>query len=424
MGKALLLALNILGALYGVYFVGVIVLGALRRRRSAYPDVAPSKRIAAIIAARNEEVVIGATVKTLLEQAYPGALFDVWVVPNNCTDNTEKIAREAGAEILECTVPVTSKGDVLRFAFDKLLAMDAYDAFCIFDADNLVEQNFLKVANNALCAGEKVAQGFRDSKNSRESWVAGGMSVFYWFMSRFFNEGRSALGMSAMLNGTGVMISAELLKQTGWDTFTLTEDLEYTAQCGLMGVKIAFMKDAVTYDEQPNGFWLSFEQRRRWFRGGMQCMWRYSPRLWARAFRTRSLQAFDFAVFFMGNVMQVVCLIPGIAAFFSAARYILLHEKMWLLLAGVAVVGILLILVISAAAAILCKMVGRRAREELPGIFGFWIIAITWVPANLSAIIFPPKWKPIPHSSRARLFDLTECDRRKRSTTSEEASGF
>ena len=194
MSDTLLLILNILGTLYIVYFAGVIALGAFRKWRG-FSAAAPQKRIAAVIAARNEAGVIGEAVRTLLAQDYPRELFDVWVIPNNCTDDTEDVAAAAGARVLRCTEPVSCKGDVLRFAFKHLLEMD-YDGFCIFDADNLVDPGFFQAANDALCAGARIGQGFRDSKNSRESWVAGGMSVFYWFMSRFFNRGRAALGLS------------------------------------------------------------------------------------------------------------------------------------------------------------------------------------------------------------------------------------
>ena len=99
MGDTLLLILNILGTLYLVYFAGVIVLGLFRKNRG-FPAAAPQKRIAAVIAARNEAGVIGEAVRTLLAQDYPRELFDVWVIPNNCTDDTADAAAAAGARVL------------------------------------------------------------------------------------------------------------------------------------------------------------------------------------------------------------------------------------------------------------------------------------------------------------------------------------
>ena len=422
MGKALLLAVNIFCGLYGAYFAGVILLGALKRQRAPYPVAAPTKRIAAVVAARNEEAVIEGVVKTLLDQNYPRELFDVYVVPNGCKDDTERVAREAGARILPCDIPVRGKGDVLRFAFEELQKMEKYDAFCLFDADNIVDPGFLSASNNALCAGEKVAQGFRDSKNSGDSWVAGGMSMFYWFMSRLFNRGRAALNMSAMLNGTGVLLSADFVREADFQTRTLTEDLELTAQCGILGVKIGWMEDAVTYDEQPNSLMSSITQRRRWFAGGVQCMRHYGPALLKRAIRERCMQALDFGIFFYGNLMQVLAFVPGVASVVKTIQYALSKGRISIAVAGLCGAAVLFVAGCTLGAAGLCTLVKRPIRRELPGILGLWLIAVSWVPANLSALIVPPKWKAIPHVSRAGLPDIPRADKKPRTVPSRKAS--
>ena len=92
------------------------------------------------------------------------------MIPNNCTDNTALAARQFGAEVLECTVPVRSK-EVLRFAEEQLSGRH-YDAFCVFDADNVVDRCFLKEMNNAYRARARAAQGYRDSKNPYDSAIS------------------------------------------------------------------------------------------------------------------------------------------------------------------------------------------------------------------------------------------------------------
>ena len=414
------IVLNILFGLYGVYFTGVVVLGALKKYRP-YPHAPAQKRIAAIIAARNEEGVIADSVSTLMRQNYPEDLFDVWVVPNNCTDDTARVAQEAGARILPCTVPVSCKGDVLAFTFSELLERENYDAFCIFDADNLVDPGFLAAANNALCGGARVAQGFRDSKNPDESWVAGCMSIFHWFMSRFFNRSRTALGMSAMLNGTGIVLSADLIRETGWKTFSLTEDLEFTAQCGLRGEKIAWLEDAVIYDEQPNSFAVSFEQRRRWFAGTLQCLRRYDLRLWKRFFATRSLQAFDFAFFFFGGITQFVCLVPGALSCILTMLRTLRKGGLGLLIfeAGGTILG--LCALCSLGALIMCLLIRKTTLRMWPAILTFSIFLVSWLPANLFAVLRPTTWTPIAHTSKAKLPDVARAEAKEKSSSKAEA---
>lgn len=394
--------LNIICGVYGLYAVIIVLLGACRKHRP-HPTHAPEKRIAAVIAARNEENVIADCVQTLCEQCYPTDLFDIWVVPNNCTDYTADTARSAGAKILECTVPTKCKGDVLKFAFAELLAQGKYDAFCVFDADNLVNPGFFAAANNALCAGIQVAQGYRDSKNPTESWIATDMSIFHWFMSRFFNRSRRTLGMSAMLNGTGIVLSADLIRKNGWETHTLTEDLEYTAQCALWNVPIDWLPDAVIYDEQPNTLADSFEQRRRWCAGTLQCLRRYGSALWVHAFKARSLQALDCALLFTGSLMQFICLIPGVLSAALSIFFALYRDGFALLLCeGVSLLAASW-LVCTSTAALMCLLARRTTQHMWPGILAFVLFMASWLPANICAVFGHTGWKPIVHTSRAKL---------------------
>ena len=407
--QAFLWVINILCTIYGVYFAGIILLGALRRC-PGNPAAPAKKRIAAVIAARNEAGVIAGSVRTLLKQRYPRDMFDVWVVPNNCTDNTASAAQRAGARVLECTVPVKCKGDVLAFAFRELLEKEDYDAFCVFDADNLVDPGFFQAANNALCGGWRIAQGYRDIKNPEESWVSGCMSVFFWFMSRFFNRGRRALGLSTMLNGTGIVISADLIRENGWRTFSLTEDLEYTAQCGLIGEKIGWMNDAVIYDEQPNSFGDSIEQRRRWYAGTLQILGRYGGRLWARALAKRSVQALDFAIFFTGALTQLAGLIPGLLTINMVAGW-MMHFGGPLLVAGATVLILLgFCAACSLAAWVMCAIVRKPAARMKKAILLFGPFVISWLPANLFGLVRRGGWKPIAHTSKAQLKDIKPRD--------------
>ena len=194
---------GVLSTLFTLYYAVTSLAGVLFRKRAPIASWPAQKRIAAIIPARNEAAVVGKLVESLLAQDYPRALFDIYVVPNNCSDDTEAAALSAGARVLRVEGPIRAKGDVLRGAFGQLTAMGVYDAYCVFDADNLVDTRFFQNVNDMLLAGYPVAQGYRDSKNPYDNWVSGSMSAFFWFMSRLYNESRARLGMSCHLNGTG-----------------------------------------------------------------------------------------------------------------------------------------------------------------------------------------------------------------------------
>lgn len=391
--NTLLLILGGISALYGIWFALIALLGAFRPL-PARKHFAPQKRFAVLIPARNEAGVVGFLIKSLLRQAYPASLFQVIVIPNHCTDDTAQAARAAGARVLECAEPTHCKGDVLRFAF-RALASENFDGYCILDADNLAASGFLSAANDALCQGMEIAQGYRDSKNPSDSWVAGDTSLFFWMMSRFYNRARSALGMSAALNGTGIVLSRALVERMGWNTCSLTEDLEFSAQCALNGVKIGFLPDAVIYDEQPVGLKDSMVQRRRWFSGTIQCFRHYGLLL----LRTGSLQAMDMLAVFSGCVVQALGLISGLL---TAVQLILglwegTLQVQGLLLSG-AGMALMAYLACALFAWILCLLEKKGGRRKWSAILMFPLFLVTWLPANVWALFTPPPaWKPIAH---------------------------
>ena len=397
----LLTFLGAVSVLFGVYLGFVSVAGLLLRRKE-YPAAARQRRIAAVIAARNEETVIAPLIESLLKQNYPRELFEIFVVPNNCTDNTEAAARRAGAKIIPCSGKISSKGDALRCAFAYLTALEQpFDAYCIFDADNLVHEDFFAAVNEAREAGVRVAQGYRDSKNPYDNWIAGSMAAFYWFMSRFYNASRAALGMSAALNGTGFMVSDDLIREMGWETVTLTEDLEFTALCSLRGVKIGWMPRARIYDEQPITMRDSVTQRRRWSAGSLQCLKRYGASLFACG----NISAFDIGVVFSAMTMNLLALLSTFCAGYLFHRQIMLSpESLPAVLAGLLIGALGSSLSMSLLCLMLFLLEKKLTLRAVPAILLFGLFMLTWFPINVACFFTrPPKWDAIRHTAHHAL---------------------
>ena len=233
-----------------------------------------TNRFMAIIPAHNEEAVVENLVASLQKQDYPKDAYDIYVIADNCTDNTAKIAKQAGAIVYERFDAMhKTKGAALKWFLAQKIEEDApYDAFCIFDADNIVDVNFLKNMNKKLCQGETVVQGYRDIKNPTDSWITAGYAIFYWTMNRFYHLARYNIGLSPLINGTGFMVRFDQVKPEGWNTQTLTEDIEFSLKQIIKGKKLGWARDAIVYDEQPVGFKQSWSQRSRWTVGHIQCM--------------------------------------------------------------------------------------------------------------------------------------------------------
>ncbi|MFW5986289.1 MAG: glycosyltransferase, partial [Halanaerobiales bacterium] len=121
-------------------------------------------------------------------------------------------------------------------------------------------------------------------------------SMMFWINDRFNLLSRYNVGLSSVLMGTGMCISADALQEIGWDTVTLTEDLEYSIQALAEGIKTTFARETKIYDEKPITFKASCRQRLRWGRGQLSVVFKYVPRLIYRGFKEKSLSMIDGGV--------------------------------------------------------------------------------------------------------------------------------
>lgn len=413
--EKVLFCLSMILLCYGVYFTIMGFMGVFFKPKKAKGT--KKNRFALVIAARNEAGVVGHLVESLQELDYPKELYDIIVVPNNCTDDTAGVARVAGAEIFECPEPVKVKADALSQVFDFLLSSEKhYDAFCVFDADNLVDSAFLNHMNDSLNGGATIAQGFRDAKNPDDSWISGSYSIYYYCVNSFMNRARNGVGLSAYINGTGFMVARDLVKKMGFKTYTLTEDNEYSIQCILEGEKVTYVPDAIIYDEHPMEFGASFKQRLRWSKGLIACVARYFRPLLRAGFGEGKVSALDALLFTLGPVVQVITTLLSvltlivIALSAISARIFILQD-----LQVYAVSGLIMGLVLPALLAIMaCYASGKNLSDMRAAIFSFPIFLVTWIPINIAAIFDRRQiWEPIKHSHSISLKEMKKRDGEK-----------
>lgn len=279
---------------YTLYFVFFVVVGLYTKKQKG--TSAPQRRFAVVIPAHNEEAVLPQLLRNLESLEYPRHLYKVFVVADNCQDRTAALALQHGAEVFERVSDRRGKGYALQYAFGKLgfLSDEAeYDAAVVFDADNLVEENFLQVMNNRLQQGERIIQSYLDAKNPQDNWVTSTFSMMFWINDRFNLLSRTNIGLSAVLMGTGMCISAQAFSVVGWNTRTLTEDLEYSVQALLMDIKTSFAPETRVYDEKTLSFKASCIQRLRWARGQLGVVRYYVVDLLKKGLRGRSIAALD-----------------------------------------------------------------------------------------------------------------------------------
>ena len=166
--------------IYQIFYIFVAVF----RTPVKFKKTDERKRYAFLLAARNEESVIGNLIDSIKKQTYPQELIDIYVVADNCTDKTALVAEQAGAYVYErFNKEKVGKGYALDYLYTHLTEMvgdEYYDGYFVFDADNLLEKRYVAEMNKALCAGHKIITSYRNTKNFGANWISSGYAL--WFM--------------------------------------------------------------------------------------------------------------------------------------------------------------------------------------------------------------------------------------------------
>jgi 1,2-diacylglycerol 3-beta-glucosyltransferase len=256
-----------------VAYLDLLSVAALCRR-SATPACEPRNRIAVLIPAHDEEILLPRLLQSLAAVDYPPDLFRVYVVADNCEDGTADVARRYGA----CTFErhddaARAKGYALRWLLERIgESGERYDAFAVVDADTVVSMNFLRVLDSHLQSGDQAVQVYYGVLNKDESWPA----MMRWTALALYNglrpRGRDALGLSAGLRGNGMCFAAPVLERFGWGAFTLAEDSEFHLQLVAGGVRVAYSPEATVLAEMPVTLRQSRSQNLRWERGRLQLL--------------------------------------------------------------------------------------------------------------------------------------------------------
>ena len=350
-----------------------------------------------IIPAHNEENVVVNLIESLKEQNYNKELIDIYVIADNCTDKTAEVSENAGAIVYErFDADKKTKGYALNWFLKQKIEENAdYDALCVFDSDNIVDKNFIKNMNKKLCQGEEIVQGYRDIKNPTDSWVAGGYAIFYWTMNRFYHLARYNLGLSPLINGTGFMVKFDILKPDGWQTRTMTEDIEFSLQNIAKGRKLGWEADAIAYDEQPLEFKQSWTQRSRWTVGHIQCVKFYTKDLINGIKEHKTLMNFDGFLYILGIPMFLLTL-----ALLVVNLIIYLGNGMTLqelVLNYARYVGATFILPVLTATLVM-KLDKRPIKPMIKGLLCYPLFLGSWILINLKCLVKQDiKWEKIHH---------------------------
>ncbi|MGM9658332.1 MAG: glycosyltransferase family 2 protein [Eubacteriales bacterium] len=395
----------IIGLLFFLcYFYQLVYIPiALFKKPAKHSD--PKKhRFAVLIAARNEEKVIGGLLDSLHRQTYDSSLTDIYVIADNCTDTTCATARAHGATVWErSNRREVGKGYALNELLGHIMqekGESAYDGYFVFDADNVLEEDYIEQMNRTFSDGYGIVTGYRNSKNYGDNWITAGYSLWFLRDSRFLNGARMKLGVSSTVGGTGFLFSDEVLRECGgWNFFSLTEDVEFTAYNIMNGRKVAFCPDAVLYDEQPKKFSQSWKQRLRWAKGYINVSGKWGVTLAKRALKG-DFSSFDllmsiFPAYFLSFISLLVNSAAIVGVILSRGNIAAMLTACLNSLASM----LSLMFVIGAVTAVSeWKNINAPVYKKILYIFTFPLFMLTYIPIAFCAVFVKVSWSPIEHS--------------------------
>ena len=396
---------------FAYFYQFVYILVTWRRGEVKLPEAKKNHRYAFFIAAHNEESVIANLVRSIKAQDYPSELIDTFVVADACTDNTAEEARRAGAIVYERNdLARKGKSWVLDYGFARILEEypGKYEAFFVFDADNLLSPTYVTEMNKVFDQGYLVATSYRNSKNFDSSWISSAYALWFLREAKFLNNSRMLCGTGCAISGSGWMVSSRIIQgMNGWDFHTLTEDIQFSTFCAANGIRIAYAP-AEFYDEQPIDFKSSWTQRMRWTKGFYQVFFSYVGDLF-RGVGKKRFGSYDMLMTIApGNILTLISafvntvylVIGGLSHGFLATQNELSMAVGSLMMTFgsmyVTFFVLAVITTISERKHIICRK--ERRWRIITNLFTFPLFMMTYIPICIAALFKKVEWVPTKHT--------------------------
>lgn len=289
-------------------------------------------KIAFLLPARHEEKVIGELLKSIQRQTIKINNNDIFVIVEDKNDKTARVAKKYGARVLYRTTFVATKGNALDDGIKQILKKYHYDLYFIFDADNVLDKNYVEYMLKSYYAGYDIAVGYRNCKNGNDNVIAGASTLIFCLINTIINKRRKQNNKNIIISGTGFFIKGNWIERWGGYPFqTLTEDYEISLYAVNNGLKTDYVENAIYYDEQPTTYRQTLDQRRRWISGYFA-----STKLYLEKFKKNKKD--------MINIVPLIIILLVVVAYLLF-QFILLFVRSNSIISSIVSVGVILLFI-------------------------------------------------------------------------------
>jgi len=279
---------------------------------SQLPTTPNKPMITIIIPAYNEEKVIGNTIESTLEIAYPNK--DIIVVDDGSTDKTLQIAKRyenEGVKVLhkENGGKATALNYALTFARGELVA--------VLDADTLASRNSLTEIVKVFENEKDIAAVAGNIKvRNKVNWITWCQALEYVAGIQIARRAFDLFGAITIVPGAlGSFRKSVLVGSGSYDRGTIVEDFDTTIKILKSGGIVRGTTKSVAYTEAPNTLMDFYRQRKRWYRGNLQVITKHRDALTNPRFGFLQKLAFPYMLIAMIILPCTGFLVLGSAIF-------------------------------------------------------------------------------------------------------------
>lgn len=266
--------------------IGLLLIGFLGIRSKRWPNkpqpIKEEPTYAILIPARDESKVISDLLESIKNQTDKVNPKDIYIIIEDKKDKTVDIAKKYNANIIvRKHLNLKRKGYALDEAVKEILSNNKhYDMYFIFDADNILDPNFISEMKKSYHQGYDIAISYRNGKNGNDNLVSAASTLTFSLMNTILNKSRVKAGGNCAISGTGFYIKGKFIeKWQGFPFHSLTEDYEMTLYSITENLSSTYNEHAQFYDEQPTKIKQSIKQRIRWIKGFFEARKTYIPQI-------------------------------------------------------------------------------------------------------------------------------------------------
>ena len=326
-----LLALAICAAIPSAWFFLECLLGSLYRPRSrsrrtaSAANTAPG-RVVILMPAHDEQAGIADTVRALAPQL--DAQTQLWVIADNCSDETARVAAESGAHVIERHDPARrGKGYALAFGIERLVD-DPPDVVVIVDADCEVSAGGIRrLAEHALAVQAPVQADYWLAPSEQPSARSVVSALAFVVKNRVRPRGLAALGQPCLLTGTGMAFPWQVLRKAPPTRDHLVEDMVMGLELAELGHAPRLCPEVSVRSALPEREKAASAQRKRWEHGHLATLLSHGPRLVAHGLRSARLELLTLALDLLVPPLSLLVMLLLAGTTVCAACWLLLASS-------------------------------------------------------------------------------------------------